>query len=139
MHKLHIAQSRRNARLFLQSSNWDPTTPSPADECPPPLVPGWGYILAYGRGGGVSQFGRGTDTVVIQVPCGYMYSCKFYCPREPNLKIFFIWSPQVELNGAGGSVLLYSILQCKEKRGLKSILKIHRVWKQKQGVRGKCA
>jgi hypothetical protein len=33
--------------------------PSPAGECCPPLIPGGGDTLAYGRGSGRTPFGRG--------------------------------------------------------------------------------
>jgi hypothetical protein len=51
-------QSRQSDRLSLQSSELGSPTPSDAGECVPPLVPGEGS-LAYGRGGGRTQFGRG--------------------------------------------------------------------------------
>jgi len=47
-------QSRQSARLFLQSSELGPLTPSPAGECVPlplPLVPG-GHTPLREKGGG---------------------------------------------------------------------------------------
>ncbi len=51
MFLLYTAQSRQNARLFLQSYELGPSAPSTAGECvPPPLVPGGGGTrgLLYG-------------------------------------------------------------------------------------------
>jgi hypothetical protein len=62
-----IGTEYRSARLSLQSSELDPPTPSPADECcPSPLVPGGGgtHSLAGERVGG-SNSDDGTDTVVF--------------------------------------------------------------------------
>jgi hypothetical protein len=53
--------------------NWDTPTPSPADECAPPLVPGGGaHSLVGGGGGGMEGpiSDAGTYTVVLYV---YMY------------------------------------------------------------------
>jgi hypothetical protein len=56
-----IPQSRQSAWLSLQSSELDPSTPSPAGECCPP----WGDTLACVRGRGPNS-DEGTDTVVLQ-------------------------------------------------------------------------
>ncbi len=47
----YSAQSRQSARLFLQSSELVPPSPSPAGKGVPPLVPG-GTRLRERRGGG---------------------------------------------------------------------------------------
>jgi hypothetical protein len=68
-------------RLFLQSSELKPPTPSPAGVCVPPLVPGRNSTmrntLACGKGGGGSQFGRGNrhhstlgKRFIVYVLCG---------------------------------------------------------------------
>ncbi len=68
--RYHTAQSRQNAKLFLQSSEFGLPNPSPAGKCaPPPLVP-WGGAHSLGREGlGESQFRRGTYTVVLCIYC----------------------------------------------------------------------
>jgi hypothetical protein len=53
-------QSRQSARLFLQSSELRPPTPSPAGSVyPPPPFSSEGDTLACRRGGGGSHFGGG--------------------------------------------------------------------------------
>jgi hypothetical protein len=53
-------QSRQSAKLFVQSSELEPPTPSPAGEGAPSLVPGGGGVRSLaGEGVGESQFRRG--------------------------------------------------------------------------------
>jgi hypothetical protein len=47
---LYVAQSRQSARLFLQSSELELPTPSPAGQCVLPLVPGGGTHSLAGEG-----------------------------------------------------------------------------------------
>jgi hypothetical protein len=60
--------------FFSSPPNWDPPS---AGECPPSLVPGWGYKLACGRGSGGSPIRtrrqtRLYGTLGIHVLCGYI-------------------------------------------------------------------
>ncbi len=58
-------QSGQSARLFLQSSEMGPPTPSPVGECvSPPLVPGGGTHSLGARGPNSEE---GTDTLVLLV------------------------------------------------------------------------
>ncbi len=50
--------SRQSARIFLQSSELGPPTPSPVGECLPPFGSQGAPALTCGKGGGGSQFGR---------------------------------------------------------------------------------
>jgi hypothetical protein len=59
-------QSRLSARLFLQSSELGPRTPSPADDCvPPPWSGGGGTHSFAGEGVEESRFGRRAGNVVL--------------------------------------------------------------------------
>jgi hypothetical protein len=60
------AQSRQSARLSLQSSEFGPAIPLPADQCcpPPTLVSGGKHSLA-GEGVYGPNSNEGTDTVVL--------------------------------------------------------------------------
>ncbi len=94
-----IAQSRQSTRLFLQSSELGPPTPSSPGECVPPLLGeemGGGGAL-FGRegtcgGGGASLFGRG------DIHCGTLgilrytvyFVMKFFAKYIPNMQTVII-------------------------------------------------
>ncbi len=67
----YTVQSWQSAKLFLQSSDWDSPTPSPASECAPiPLVSGGRAHSLAKEGVGESQlhqFQRG------DIHCGTLY------------------------------------------------------------------
>ncbi len=72
-------QSRQSARLFLQSSELGPLTPSPAGECvplPPPFGPGGTHSLAReGRGDKGTEDFRNTEAgnlVKVYSVLGYL-------------------------------------------------------------------
>jgi hypothetical protein len=55
----------RVLRFYSSRWNWDSPTPSPAEECGPPLVPGGGANSLAGEGVGGPNNSEGTYTVVL--------------------------------------------------------------------------